>query len=97
MKIQTIIEEAAAAFNVDPIDIVAQYGKVGRDISTARYVCAFLLREYLPKDKIASLLGRRNHQYAYAAIKRTQTRCQEDHDFHLKVLKLSDRFCIQWN
>ena len=97
MKIQTIIEEAAAAFNVDPIDIVAQYGKVGRDISTARYVCAFLLREYLAKDKIAALLGRRNSQYAYAAIKRTQTRCQEDHDFHLKVLKLSDRFCVQWN
>ena len=97
MKIQTIIEDTAAEFGVDPIDIVAQYGKVGRDISTARYVCAFLLREYLPKDKIASLLGRRNHQYAYAAIKRTQTRCREDHDFHLKVLKLADRFCIQWN
>ena len=97
MKIQTIIEEAAAAFNVDPMDIVDRNGKVGRDISTARYVCAFLLREYLPKDKIASLLGRRNHQYAYAAIKRTQTRCQEDRYFQKKVLKLSDRFCVQWN
>ena len=97
MKIQTIIEEAAAAFNVDPIDIVAQYGKVGRDISTARYVCAFLLREYLAKDKIAALLGRRNSQYAYAAIKRVQTRSQEDRYFQKKVLKLSDRFCVQWN
>jgi len=97
MKIQTIIEDTAAEFGVDPIDIVHRYGKASRDISTARYVCAFLLREYLAKDKIASLLGRRNHQYAYAAIKRTQKRCQEDHDFHLKVLKLSDRFCIQWN
>ena len=97
MKIQTIIEEAAAAFNVDPMDIVDRNGKTGRDISTARYVCAFLLRDHLAKDKIASLLGRRNHQYAYAAIKRVQTRSQEDHDFHLKVLKLSDRFCVQWN
>jgi len=97
MKIQTIIEDTAAEFGVDPIDIVHRYGKVGRDISTARYVCAFLLREYLAKDKIAALLGRRNHQYAYAAIKRTQTRCREDHDFQLKVLKLADRFCIQWN
>jgi len=97
MKIQTIIEEAAAEFGVDPMDIVDRYGKVGRDISSARYVCAFLLREYLPKDKIASLLGRRNHQYAYAAIKRVQIRSQDDHDFCQKVLKLSDRFCVQWN
>lgn len=97
MKIQTIIEEAAAAFNVDPMDIVDRNGKVGRDISTARYVCAFLLRDHLAKDKIASLLGRRNHQYAYAAIKRVQTRSQEDRHFQKKVLKLSDRFCVQWN
>ena len=97
MKIQTIIEEAAAAFNVDPMDIVDRNGKVGRKISTARYVCAFLLRDHLAKDKIAALLGRRNSQYAYAAIKRVQTRSQEDRDFYKKVLKLSDRFCVQWN
>ena len=97
MKIQTIIEEAAAAFNVDPMDIVDRNGKTGRDISTARYVCAFLLRDHLAKDKIAALLGRRNSQYAYAAIKRVQTRSQEDRYFQKKVLKLSDRFCVQWN
>lgn len=97
MKIQTIIEAAAAEFKVDPIDIVHPHGKASRDISTARYVCAFLLREYLAKDKIAALLGRRNHQYAYAAIKRVQSRSQKDHDFCQKVLKLSDRFCVQWN
>ena len=96
MKIQTIIEEAAAEFGVDPMDIVDRNGKVGRDISTARYVCAFLLREHLAKDKIAALLGRRNHQYAYAAINRVIERSQTDHDFLKKVTRLTDRLCLPW-
>jgi len=92
--IQEIIESTAAEFGVDPVDIVDRYGKVGRNISAARYVCAYLLKKHLPKDKIAALLGRRNHQYAYAAITRVQKRSQTDHDFFLKVLKLSDRFGV---
>ena len=92
--IQEIIESTAAEFGVDPVDIVDRYGKASRDISSARYVCAYLLEKHLPKDKIAALLGRRNHQYAYAAITRVQKRSQTDHDFFLKVLKLSDRFGV---
>lgn len=92
--IQELIEGTAAEFGVDPVDIVHRYGKVGRDISSARCVCAYLLYNRLPKDKIASLLGRRNHQYAYAAVTRVQERSQSDHDFFLKVLKLSDRFGV---
>lgn len=96
MIIQTIIEETASEFGVDPIDIVDRYGKVGRDISSARYVCAFLLKDHLAKDKIAALLGRRNHQYAYAAIKRVIKRSQNDHDFLQKVTRLTDRLCLPW-
>ena len=92
--IQTIIEDTANEFNINPVDIVSRDGKASRDISTARYVCAYLLEKHLPKDKIAALLGRRNHQYAYAAITRVQKRSQTDHGFFLKVLKLSERFGV---
>lgn len=92
--IQDIVEDTAAEFDVNPVDIVSRDGKASRDISSARYVCAYLLDNRLPKDKIASLLGRRNHQYAYAAITRVQKRSQTDHDFFLKVLKLSERFGV---
>ena len=95
--IQTIIEDTADEFKVDPIDIVSRDGKTGMSISSARYVCAYLLEKHLPKDKIAALLGRRNHQYAYAAITRVQKRSQTDHDFFLKVLKLSERFGVVAN
>ena len=92
--IQKIIEDVAEQFNVDPIDIVHPHGKTGRDISTSRYVCAFLLKNKLPMDKIAALLGRRNDQYGYAAVKRVETRSLEDHSFYMKVLKLSERFGV---
>lgn len=97
MKTQEIIEDAAQAFDVDPIDIVHPAGKTGRDISTARYVCAFLLRDTMSMAKIAALLGRRNDQYPYGAINRVRERSQEDHDFYLRVLKLSEKFGVRWN
>lgn len=96
-QIQKVIEATAKEFNVDPIDIVHPHGKAGRDISTARYVCAFLLRDMLPMDRIASLLGRRNNQYAYGAIDRVYSRSQEDHSFFDRVAYLADRFGARWN
>ena len=96
-QVQKVIEATAEEFNVDPIDIVHPQGKTGRDISTARYVCAFLLRDMLPMDRIASLLGRRNNQYAYGAIDRVYARSQEDHSFFERVACLADRFGARWN
>ena len=90
-QIQKVIEATAKEFNVDPIDIVHPHGKAGRDISTARYVCAFLLRDMLAMDRIASLLGRRNNQYAYGAIDRVYSRSREDHSFFDRVAYLADR------
>ena len=96
-QVQEVIEATAEEFGVDPIDIVHPHGKAGRDISTARYVCAFLLRDRLAMDRIASLLGRRNKQYAYGAIDRVYSRSQEDHSFFVRVDSLADRFGGRWN
>ena len=88
--IQRIIETVAEEFKVNPIDIVWRDGKTGRDISAARYVCAFMLKGKMPMDQIAALLGRRNGQYGYSAVKRVEERSATDHEFYMRVLKLAD-------
>ena len=95
MKIQEVIEEVAATFKVDPIAILQQGGS-SRNVATSRYVCAFILKDSMAKTKIASLLGRRNDQYVYSAVNRVIAKSKEDHEFYLKVLKLTERFGIGW-
>lgn len=95
--IQRMIETVAEKFNVDPLDIVNQHGKKTRDVSTAKYVCAFLLKDKMAKTQIAALLGRSNSQYAYSAIARVYSRGQEDHDFHMTVVNLCEEFGVNMN
>jgi chromosomal replication initiation ATPase DnaA len=91
IKLQNIIEEVAKEFKVDPVAILT-VGSSSRNVSTARYVCAFLLKDCLPKTKVASLLGRRNDQYVYSAVNRVIDRSQTDHEFYLRVLKIGEKF-----
>ena len=95
--VQRIIEAVAESFNVDAVSIVLEQATSTRKLSTARSVCAFLLKDKIPKDKIASLLGRKNNQYAYAAIERVYAKSQADHEYHARVDRLACRFGVRWN
>ena len=93
IQIQKVIEEVAKQLKVDPVAILT-VGSSSRNVSTARYMCAFLLKDCLPKTKIASLLGRRNDQYVYSAVNRVIERSRNDHEFYLLVLKIGEKFGI---
>jgi len=96
-QVQKVIEATAEEFNVDPIDIVHPHGKTNKDIRTARYVCAFLLRPSLNIRNIASVLGKKSTDYVHKSIDRVYSRSQEDHSFFDRVAYLADRFGARWN
>jgi len=92
--IQHVIERTAEEFGVDPRAILTRDGT--RAASTARIVCAFLLKDELTQAQIGSLLGRRAQSYKANSIKAVYKRCKNDHDYFVRVLKLSDEFGVKW-
>ena len=91
LVIQRIIERTAEVFKVDPRDIVL--GKRGsNDLMLARHTCAYMLNGKIERQEIAALLGRKSRAYYYDAIKKVRENCRQNHDFHMKVLKLAESF-----
>ena len=89
-ELQRIILAAAAAFDVNPMDIV-EGRKGSKSLMYARDVCAYLLAGKMPRGKIPNLLGRNSKYYYYGAIKKVRAKCLADHDFEMKVLNLAAR------
>jgi len=95
LVIQRIIERTAEVFKVNPKDIVL--GKRGgNDLMFARHTCAYLLNGKIDRESIAALLGRKSRAYYYDAIRKVRENCRRDHDFHMKVLKLTEAFGVRY-
>ena len=93
-KLQKLIERTAEEFGVDPRAILSRGGT--RAVSTARIVCAFLLKNELTQAEIGSLLGRRAQSYKSNSVKAVYKRSKEDHRYFVTVMKLAEEFGVEW-
>ena len=89
-ELQRIILASAAAFDVNPMDIV-EGRKGSKSLMYARDVCAYLLAGKMSPSKIPNLLGRTSRDYYYSSIRKVRAKCLADHDFEMKVLNLAAR------
>ena len=94
--IRRILEAVADEFDVDPVALMScEQGN--RSVSTARAVCAFLLRGFLTTHQINMLLGKRSKSFASASMLRVYAKSAEDHRFYLRVDRLMALFGVQWS
>ena len=93
-QIQNLIERTAAEFGVCPRAIMSTDG--ARPVSAARAVVAFLLKDELSTAQIGSLLGRRNTNFRRACVKRVYEKSRDDHEYFVRVLKLTEEFGVSW-
>jgi len=94
-RLEKIITRTAKEFEVCPLLILSKDGS--RPITKARAVVAFLLKDELSTAQISSLLGRKNSNYKRACVAKVYAKSLEDHDYNMKVLKLSEEFGVRWN
>ena len=93
-KLQKLIERTAEEFGVDPRAILSRGGT--RAVSTARIVCAFLLKNELTQAEIGSLLGRRAQSYKSNSVKAVYKRSKDNHAYFVTVMKLAEEFGVEW-